>query len=73
VHLRFAAYQSMTNPSFSALNASGSLSLTTNSNHVITGATATAGNPNLKPQLANNLDVSAEWYMPDGQFHVAGF
>ncbi|MBB6254636.1 TonB-dependent receptor [Nitrospirillum iridis] len=73
VHLRFAAYQSMTNPSFNALNASGSLSLTTNTNHQITGATSTSGNPNLKPQLANNLDVSAEWYMPDGQVHVAGF
>ncbi|MDZ5648348.1 TonB-dependent receptor [Nitrospirillum sp. BR 11828] len=74
VHLRFAAYQNMTNPSFNNLNASGSLSLTTDTNHVITGATATSGNPNLKPQLANNLDVSAEWYMPDGgQFHVAGF
>ncbi|TWB59651.1 TonB-dependent receptor [Nitrospirillum viridazoti] len=74
VHLRFAAYQNMTNPSFSNLNASGSLGLTTDNNHLITGATATSGNPNLKPQLANNLDVSAEWYMPDGgQFHVAGF
>jgi TonB-dependent receptor len=74
IHVRFAAYQAMTNPDFTDLSSSGSLSFLTNSAHQITGATITAGNPNLKPQLANNFDVSLEYYMPTGgQMHVAGF
>ncbi|MDE1146182.1 MAG: TonB-dependent receptor [Azospirillaceae bacterium] len=74
VHLRFAAYQTMSNPSFSAMSAAGSLSLTTDTDRNVNGATASSGNPNLKPQLANNLDASIEWYMPDGsQVHLAGF
>lgn len=75
VHLRFAAYQAVSLPSFTNMNAAGSISLTTDSgSKSIIGASSYVGNPNLKPQLANNLDVSLEWYMPDGsQAHVAGF
>jgi len=74
IHLRFAGYQALTNPDFTALSSSGGLSFNTNSAHQITGASVTSGNPTLKPQMANNLDTSLEYYMPDGgQVHLAGF
>ncbi len=75
VHLRFAAYQGLTNPTFANLNPSGYYGLTTDTAHAITGASGSGlGNPNLKPMLADQLDSSLEWYMPEGGLaHVAAF
>lgn len=75
IHWRFAAYEGLTNPTFTNLDPSGYYGLSTNTAHQITGASGSGlGNPNLKPMLANQLDTSLEWYMPSGgQAHVAGF
>jgi iron complex outermembrane receptor protein len=35
--------------------------------------TATAGNPNLKPQQSKNLDTSLEWYFKPGSLLSAGY
>ena len=83
IHVRFAASQSMANPSFSQLAASGSgigfngcPGTTGGVGSVVvdpTGAcykgTSTLplsgsvnGDPFLRPQVSDNLDISAEWY-----------
>lgn len=78
IHLRFAASQSLTNPSFGQLTASGGSSLVTcpgggGGAGVFdpTGAclppgsplvTGYGGDPKLKPQISNNVDMSLEWY-----------
>lgn len=35
--------------------------------------TGTAGNPDLKPFMADNIDLSAEWYYADASYVSAGF
>ena len=35
--------------------------------------TGTAGNPDLKPFMADNFDLSAEWYYDEGSYVSAGF
>jgi TonB-dependent receptor len=75
LHLRFAASQAMSNPSFTQLMPAGYYGLTTNGLQQITGASGSGlGNPNLKPELANQLDASAEYYFNEGgQVHAAAF
>jgi TonB-dependent receptor len=73
LHLRLAASQSLTNPSFNQLSASGSSSFVTKNNG-ITGGSAFTGNPNLRPQISNNADVSLEWYpKPNFETHADVF
>jgi TonB-dependent receptor len=75
IHWRFAASQEVANPDFNALSTANSgVSLNTDNNHLITGASGQIGNPNIKPETANQLDTSLEYYFPGGgQAHVAGF
>jgi iron complex outermembrane receptor protein len=73
LHLRLAASQSLTNPSFTQMLASGSSSFLT-TNNGITGGSAFSGNPNLRPQVSNNADVSLEWYpKPNFETHADVF
>jgi len=78
LHLRFGASQSLTNPSFSQMSAAGSASFVTqsvsgNANSII-GGTATTGDPNLRPQISTNGDLSLEWYpKPNFETHVSLF
>lgn len=37
------------------------------------GGTATSGNPNLKPLLSTNSDLSVEWYYDDASYVSAGY
>lgn len=67
-------------PSFNALRSSGSVGVATTANPVagqpgnFTNFTAETGNPLLKPTMANNFDVSLEYYGERGTtFHVAPF
>jgi iron complex outermembrane receptor protein len=67
LHLRFAASQTLTNPSFTSLSASGGFSFVTQTGNVFNPAANPAangwgGNPNLKPQVSSNVDMSFEWY-----------
>lgn len=82
VHLRFAYNVTLDNPSFSALSASGTLGVNTVTDPngaaggpgVFNGFTSSSGNPNLKPAISNNLDLSFEWYPKNGTaFHLALF
>jgi len=77
LHLRLAASQSLTNPSFTQMSASGSASFVTQSigqAKAIIGGTANTGNPNLRPQIATNGDLSLEWYpKPNFETHASLF
>jgi iron complex outermembrane receptor protein len=79
LHLRVAASQSLTNPDFSQMSAAGTSSFVTQSvpggnAQAIIGATATTGNPNLRPQISTNGDVSLEWYpKPNFETHLSLF
>ncbi len=82
-----AAYNiTMDLPTFSALRANGSLGVdsTTNPNNppppgpnlpgIFTNFTTNAGNPELKPAMSNNFDLSLEWYPRSGTTaHIAAF
>ncbi|MBT0670494.1 TonB-dependent receptor [Novosphingobium profundi] len=66
VFLRFAASKSLTRPAFSSLNPALRLEY-----NYLTGS---AGNAELDPLRAKQLDVSLEWYMPHGGLlYGAGF
>ncbi|MHA6770163.1 TonB-dependent receptor [Sphingobium ummariense] len=69
LHLRFDASRTLTRPSLSVLNPvlnvptgprTGSLS-------------ATGGNPTLKPYLADNFDLAAEWYYKANSYFAVNF
>jgi TonB-dependent receptor len=61
---RFAGGRAMSRPNFSQLQNSNSLNFafTGFTPSAGTGYTATAGNPNLKPTIADQFDTSLEWY-----------
>ncbi len=85
LHLRFAASQSLTNPSFTQMSAAGTSGFVTQNIAIpgsnppvnvptIIGGSATTGNPNLRPQISTNADVSLEWYpKPNFETHVSLF
>ncbi len=56
--LRFDASRTLTRPSLSVLNPV----LNVGNGQRVGALTASGGNPNLKPYLADNFDVAAEWY-----------
>lgn len=73
LHLRLALSETMGNMAFSYTQAGGTSSVTS-TNNVVTGYTATIGQPDLKPQLSRNLDLSVEWYGDNGDAaHISGF
>jgi TonB-dependent receptor len=82
--VRFAHNITMDNASFFALRASGSLGVATTPNPnsteqnqlpgLFTNFTTTSGNPELKPAMSHNTDLSFEWYPSNAAlFHLALF
>ncbi|MFP5394302.1 MAG: TonB-dependent receptor, partial [Gammaproteobacteria bacterium] len=72
LQFRLALGRSMARPEFSSLQANTTLSRVVNQSTVEATKTATinsvtlgggaAGNPNLRPTMANSLDITGEWY-----------
>ena len=65
VQLRFAAGQAMVRPNFAQMNPFNSLSFNFDSAglpEAVGPRTGVGGNPYLKPTVATQLDLSAEWY-----------
>ena len=65
VQLRFAAGQAMVRPNFAQMNPFNTLSFNFDSTglpNAVGPRTGTGGNPYLKPTIATQLDLSAEWY-----------
>jgi TonB-dependent receptor len=83
VHIRFAASKGITLPSFNNASAAGNIGIHESNlpqgmnldpNSPQTYTTANIGNPNLKPQISDNYDISLEWYLPhNGLMHVGLF
>ncbi len=59
--IKAAASRSLARPGHAAL--SGAISTTVDNNGV---TTTTQGNPNLRPRISDNLDLSLEYYFDDG-------
>ncbi|MGE6694289.1 TonB-dependent receptor [Sphingobium limneticum] len=58
LHLRFDASRTLTRPALNTLTPV----LNVGVGQRVGALTATGGNPNLKPYLADNFDLAAEWY-----------
>lgn len=66
--VRFNASYAMSRPGLTSMMPTGSVSVTGNN------ATASIGNPTLKPTRSKNLDLAFEWYYAKGaMLSVAGF
>lgn len=63
---RFAYARSMTRPGLSSLNIAGPVF------GVTTATVGNLGNPDLKPYQSNDLDLSLEWYTPNGGLFALG-
>jgi TonB-dependent receptor len=74
-HLRFALSQALNRPSFIQLSPNAVVSAATDANHNFIDFTATdTGNPKLRPETANQFDISLEWYGEnDSAAHVSMF
>lgn len=59
---RIAASRAMARPDFTQLQAFLQLAATTENDGTVSEWTGTAGNPDLKPMTANQLDMALEWY-----------
>lgn len=67
--VRFSVARAMSRPPIDELRASRSLSLSGAGNQ-----TGTAGNPDLKPMMANQVDLAYQWYFEKGSLiSVGGF
>ncbi|WP_323813236.1 TonB-dependent receptor [Cellvibrio sp. NN19] len=66
---RFSASTSITRPFLGSMI--GTTSVTTRPKPG--ERTGTAGNPDLQPFMADNIDLSAEWYYDEGSYVSAGF
>ncbi len=65
IQLRFAIGQAMVRPNFAQMVPFNSLSFNFNSNGLppaVAARTGVGGNPYLKPTIATQVDLSAEWY-----------
>ncbi len=67
--LRFDASRTLTRPSLSLLNPV----LNVGNGQRIGALTASGGNANLKPYLADNFDIGAEWYYKRNSYLSVGF
>lgn len=69
IRLKLAASQTIGRPNFDAYAPNTSISENTDGS-----VTVTQGNPGIKPRHSDNLDASAEWYLPNsGLASVAAF
>ena len=67
--LKFAASQTLGRPNYDAYAPNTSISENTDGS-----LTVTQGNPDIKPRKSDNLDLAAEWYLPDsGLASIAAF
>ncbi len=80
IKLRFGYNVTLDQPTFTALRAAGSIGVATTSNPdpnapgIFTNYTTDSGNPQLKPTISNNFDLSLEWYpRPGTAFHLSPF
>lgn len=69
LHLRFDASRTMTRPSLNTLTPI----LNVGSGQRVGALTATGGNPSLKPYLADNFDLAAEWYYQRNSYASVNF
>jgi len=70
---RFNYSQTMDVPNITDIQSNGQLTATTQ-NNALTGWTATFGNPDLKPVISHNFDLTEEWYpKPGTALHVDAF
>jgi iron complex outermembrane receptor protein len=67
--LRFDASRTLTRPTLNLLTPV----LNIGSGQRIGALTADGGNPNLKPYLADNFDVAAEWYYQRNSYLAVNF
>jgi iron complex outermembrane receptor protein len=67
--LRFDASRTLTRPSLNLLNPV----LNVGNGQRIGALSAAGGNPNLRPYLADNFDVGAEWYYQRNSYLSVGF
>jgi TonB-dependent receptor len=67
--LRFDASRTLTRPSLSLLNPV----LNVGNGQRVNALSASGGNPNLKPYLADNFDVAAEWYYQRNSYFAVDF
>jgi len=67
--LRFDASRTLTRPSLNLLNPV----LNVGNGQRIGALSASGGNPNLRPYLADNFDVGAEWYYQRNSYLSVGF
>lgn len=67
---RLTYSRSMRRPDFASLNPTESLTLVGN---VFLLNTGTRGNPDLRPQQSDSIDMTAEYYFPSGYVAVTGY
>lgn len=72
-HIRFAFSQAVSRPTFSQMNPRGYVTGTYMGTYV-SYFSGSWGNPDLKPEKAEQIDLSVEYYFPSGgMVHLAGF
>ncbi|WP_242123627.1 TonB-dependent receptor [Sphingobium sp. Sx8-8] len=69
LHLRFDASRTLTRPALNTLTPV----LNVGSGQRVGALTATGGNPALKPYLADNFDLAAEWYYQRNSYAAVNF
>jgi iron complex outermembrane recepter protein len=67
--VRFSVARAMSRPPLDELRASRSLATPTIDGRPVTGS---AGNPDLKPMMANQVDLAYQWYFSKGSLLSAG-
>jgi len=67
--VRFSAARAMSRAPLDEMRASRNLGVPTDSTQPITGS---AGNPTLKPMMANQVDLAYQWYFAKGSLLSAG-
>ena len=67
--VRFSAARAMSRAPLDEMRASRNLGVPTDSTQPITGS---AGNPTLKPMMANQVDLAYQWYFSKGSLLSAG-
>ncbi|NIJ50754.1 TonB-dependent receptor [Rhizomicrobium electricum] len=65
LHIRFAGSITAEQPTFAGIGG-GSTVGTEGNNKILTGYNIDSDNPNLKPQIGRNFDMSVEWYGDGG-------
>jgi TonB-dependent receptor len=70
---RFSFSRTIARPTYNNLFTSASVGTPNDATYVGGQAGGNQGNPNLKPLVSDNFDVSIEWYFKPGSYVSAGF